>query len=254
MNPEEYTAYSDLGNDPIELEQKIYNGIIQTLTDLNLIPESSNNQLLGHKPSTNDAPSLTKEQELEMEAKEKNMSKEMLFALKSRTPLPKTSENLPVPASGPKKLPFMKWGIYLNVERIVKSVPLPKRKSAEAAGYDLFVHSPGVIPAKKQVLVPLGIKIQLPERTYGRIASRSGLASKHGIHVGAGVIDRDYRGEVMVLLYNLSDVDYHYMANDAIAQLIIETYHAPDVEEIANLNDIFGKTIRGDKGFGSTGR
>lgn len=241
--------FPDLEDNPIELEQKIYNGVIQTLTDLNLIPGSDDNQVSGYKPST-----LTKEQELEIEAKEKNVSKEMLFALKSRMPLPKTSENLPVPATGPKKLPFVKWGIYLNVERIVKTVPLPKRKSADAAGYDLFVHSPGVIPAKKQVLVPLGIKIQLPERTYGRIASRSGMASNHGIHVGAGVIDRDYRGEIKVLLYNLSDVDYNYQANDAIAQLIVETYHAPEVKEISNLEDIFGKTVRGDKGFGSTGR
>lgn len=244
---------------PIDLEQKIYNGVIRTLADLNIIDNSNENKDNenkdnDNKDNANNQPELTKDQALELEAKEKNVSKELLFALKSRTPLPKTSENLPVPAAGPKKLPFMKWGVYFNVERIVKSVPLPKRKSAHAAGYDLFVHSPGVIPAKKQALIPLGIKIHLPERTYGRIASRSGLASKHGIHVGAGVIDYDYRGEIQVLLYNLSDVDYNYQANDAIAQLIIETYHTPEVREVSNLEDIFGRTARGDKGFGSTGR
>ena len=89
----------------------------------------------------------------------------------------------------------------------------------------------------------------IPLGNYGRIAPRSGLAAKHMIDVGAGVIDADYRGEVKVLLFNLSDTDFQVNAEDRIAQIIIEKYTPTQIVEVEELSE----TNRGEGGFGSTG-
>lgn len=83
----------------------------------------------------------------------------------------------------------------------------------------------------------------------GPAAPRSGLAWKHSIDVGAGVIDADYRGSVGVILFNHSDVDFKVEPGDRIAQLIIERVMMPEVVEVLDLDS----TARGDGGFGSTG-
>lgn len=84
----------------------------------------------------------------------------------------------------------------------------------------------------------------------GRIAPRSGLASKHFIDTGAGVIDADYRGPVKVLLFNHGDADFAVDEGDRIAQLVLERVATPDVVEAAELDE----SARGAGGFGSTGR
>lgn len=81
------------------------------------------------------------------------------------------------------------------------------------------------------------------------IAPRSGLAWKHSIDVGAGVIDADYRGPVGVVLFNHSEVDFEVKAGDRIAQLIVQKIVTPDVEKVDDLDS----TVRGSGGFGSTG-
>lgn len=83
----------------------------------------------------------------------------------------------------------------------------------------------------------------------GRIAPRSGLASKHSISTGAGVIDADYRGPVKVLLFNHGEVDYEIKEGDRIAQLVLERIYTPEVQEVEELDE----TVRGAGGFGSTG-
>ena len=83
----------------------------------------------------------------------------------------------------------------------------------------------------------------------GRVAPRSGLAVKHSIHTGAGVIDADYRGEVRVVLFNFSDIDFEVKEGDRIAQLILERIYTPEIEVVPVLEE----TIRGVGGFGSTG-
>jgi len=97
--------------------------------------------------------------------------------------------------------------------------------------------------------VDLQISIAVPEGTYGRVAPRSGLASKHSIDTGAGVIDADYRGPVMVLLYNFSDDDFTVNPGDRIAQLILEEVRMAPILEVDDLE----ATARGAGGFGSTG-
>lgn len=91
--------------------------------------------------------------------------------------------------------------------------------------------------------------MHLPLGTYGRIAPRSGLAAKHFIDIGAGVIDSDYRGEVKVLMFNFSEEEFKVSVGDRIAQLIVEKYTRTEIEEVTDLTD----SERGAGGFGSTG-
>jgi dUTP pyrophosphatase len=85
--------------------------------------------------------------------------------------------------------------------------------------------------------------------TDGRVAPRSGLAAKHSIDTGAGVIDADYRGEVKVILFNLGDTDFSIKEGDRIAQLVIERIYTPEVVVVEKLEE----SVRGAGGFGSTG-
>lgn len=85
---------------------------------------------------------------------------------------------------------------------------LPTRGSASAAGYDLYSSESATLPAGGRKLIQTGICLAIPPGHYGRVAPRSGLASKHGIDTGAGVIDEDYRGLLGVLLFNLGDKDF----------------------------------------------
>ncbi|KAJ6037335.1 DeoxyUTP pyrophosphatase [Penicillium herquei] len=137
----------------------------------------------------------------------------------------------------------------LLVKKLVSSAQAPTRGSAFAAGYDLYSAKETVIPAKGKGLVDTGIAIAVPEGTYGRVAPRSGLASKHFIDTGAGVIDADYRGEVKVLLFNHSDVDFPVKEGDRVAQLVIERIYTPEVAVVEELEE----SVRGAGGFGSTG-
>jgi dUTP pyrophosphatase len=106
-----------------------------------------------------------------------------------------------------------------------------------------------IAPAKGKALIKTDIAIAIPENTYARIAPRSGLAWKHFIDVGAGVVDYDYRGPVGVVLYNHGDADFTIERGDRIAQLILERICMADVKEVEELPD----TDRGSGGFGSTG-
>ncbi|KAG6872592.1 Deoxyuridine 5'-triphosphate nucleotidohydrolase, partial [Termitomyces sp. T159_Od127] len=96
----------------------------------------------------------------------------------------------------------------LLIKRHSEKARVPTRGSALAAGYDLYSAEDKVIPAHGKALVDTQISIAVPAGTYGRVAPRSGLASKFMIDTGAGVIDADYRGIVFVLLFNLSDKDF----------------------------------------------
>lgn len=85
---------------------------------------------------------------------------------------------------------------------------LPTRGSASAAGYDLYASENVTLPRGGRKVIATGISLAIPEGHYGRVAPRSGLASKHGIDTGAGVIDEDYRGLLGVLLFNFGDADF----------------------------------------------
>ncbi|OAY50761.1 deoxyuridine 5'-triphosphate nucleotidohydrolase [Manihot esculenta] len=136
-----------------------------------------------------------------------------------------------------------------RVKKLSDKAILPARASALSAGYDLSSATGTKVPARGKTLIPTDLSIAIPEGTYARIAPRSGLAWKHSIDVGAGVIDADYRGPVGVILFNHSDADFEVKAGDRVAQLIIEKIMTPDVFEVEDLD----ATARGEGGFGSTG-
>jgi len=95
------------------------------------------------------------------------------------------------------------------VKKMHKDAKIPTKSTRGAAGHDLYAIEDKTILAKGQQVVKRGISLKQPNRTYGRIAPRSGLAAKHGITVNTGVMDRDYTGEIGVVLVNLFDHDYH---------------------------------------------
>ncbi|KAL1220214.1 Deoxyuridine 5'-triphosphate nucleotidohydrolase [Cardamine amara subsp. amara] len=138
---------------------------------------------------------------------------------------------------------------FFKVKKLSEKAVLPTRGSSLSAGYDLSSAVDSKVPARGKALIPTDLSIAVPEGTYARIAPRSGLAWKHSIDVGAGVIDADYRGPVGVILFNHSDVEFEVKLGDRIAQLIIEKIVTPEVMEVEDLDS----TVRGEGGFGSTG-
>jgi dUTP pyrophosphatase len=128
---------------------------------------------------------------------------------------------------------------------------LPTRANPGDAGYDLASVEELTIPPRERALVSTGLKVLLPPNTYGRVAPRSGLAVKHGIHVGAGVCDLSYRGIYKVLLFNHSDVPFSVKVGDRIAQLVVEVIKTPSARQITESE--LDTTERGAGGFGSSG-
>ena len=126
---------------------------------------------------------------------------------------------------------------------------LPVRGIAGATGYDISVASGCIIPTHRKGSVDTGKAMSLPLETYAQIAPQSGLAYRHFIDVGAGVVDSDFRGEIKVILFNHSVEDFPVQVGDRIAQLILERIDTPPVRKVAVLED----TDRGNDGFGSTG-
>ncbi|KAJ8613740.1 hypothetical protein MRB53_036882 [Persea americana] len=141
----------------------------------------------------------------------------------------------------------------LQIKRLTPNARLPTRGSALAAGYDIYASEEAVIPAHGRGLVATGIAMAVPVGTYGRVAPRSGLAVKHGISTGAGVIDADYRGEVKVVLFNHSDAPFSVAVGDRVAQLVLEVIVNPEVCDVEAAGVELGETVRGAGGFGSTG-
>merc|ERR1712096_193229 len=118
-----------------------------------------------------------------------------------------------------------------------------------AAGYDLYSAKDDTIAAYGKGLVKTDLQIKVPHGTYGRMGPRSGLAYKHHIDVGAGVVDEDYRGNVGVVMFNHADKEFVVKKGDRVAQLICEKICYPEIEVLDTLEE----TVRGGGGFGSTG-
>jgi len=119
-----------------------------------------------------------------------------------------------------QELPQLRKKDLISIQRLSEDVRIPTQGSKLTAGHDLYSIEVLSIPANNRALVRTGLGIAVPEGTYGRLASRSGLAIK-SITVDAGVIDADYRGELKVLLVNHSEIDYKVQKGDRIAQLIV---------------------------------
>ena len=141
----------------------------------------------------------------------------------------------------------------VQIQKLDPKAKLPTYGSAAAAGADLYalLDAPLTIAAGATVLVHTGVAIARPEGTVGLICARSGLATKRGLAPAnkVGVIDADYRGEVMVALHNHSDKDAEIEPYERIAQLLVMPYITADFVEC----DALDETVRGAGGFGSTG-
>ena len=125
---------------------------------------------------------------------------------------------------------------------------VPTRSTSKASGYDLYSSEDIIILAYTRGKVSTNIAIHVPKGTYRRIAPTSGLAVKHAIDIGAGVIDKDYRGPVIVCLINNSPIDFQVKIGDRVAQLILEWIRNPETKLVESLR----LTERGTQGFGST--
>ena len=137
--------------------------------------------------------------------------------------------------------------IELPFIKISADAVTPTRTTGGSAGLDFYSPADYIIPPHGQLLVPTQIKRQIPLGYYGRLASKSGLAILHQLHVGAGVIDPDYTGEVMVLLINTASRVYNIAKGAPIAQLILEKISIPLLKEVKELPP----TTRGAQGCGS---
>lgn len=138
----------------------------------------------------------------------------------------------------------------LKVKLLNNNATLPKRANIFAAGYDLYSSENCTIKPLKHAIVKTGISIELPVQSYGRIAARSGFTVKKHSHIGAGVIDCDYRGEIGIVVFNLDATNTIIIEKgNKIAQLIITPILTPQVVLVNTLNE----SDRGCNGFGSTG-
>lgn len=134
------------------------------------------------------------------------------------------------------------------------SHPLPAYETTHSAGMDLraFIDGPVTLKPLERKLIPTGLYIELPAGYEAQVRPRSGLALKHGITVlnSPGTIDADYRGEIGVILVNISDKDFTFNDGDRIAQMIISSHAKAELFETDEINS----TERGAGGFGHSGR
>jgi dUTP pyrophosphatase len=137
----------------------------------------------------------------------------------------------------------------LKFKKLDPRATLPTRGSLAAAGLDLYSIEAVSLEPGQRAIARTGLAVAIPEGFYGRLAPRSGLATKKGLDVLAGVIDADYRGEIGCLLHNAGDENIELAENSKICQLIIEKIITPQAAWADELDD----TERGPGGFGSTG-
>ncbi|MCD8211086.1 MAG: dUTP diphosphatase [Prevotella sp.] len=141
----------------------------------------------------------------------------------------------------------------LKIKKLKEDTRIPTKAHPTDAGFDLYadIQQPISIGAFKNEKIGTGVAIELEEGTFGMIVARSGLATKYGIRPSncVGIIDSDYRGEVIVPLTNDSAFPYTVNPGDRIAQLIVMPYVKVNLQEEEELEG----TIRGAGGFGSTG-
>jgi dUTP pyrophosphatase len=138
---------------------------------------------------------------------------------------------------------------FLNFRRLDERATLPTRGSRTSAGLDLYSIEAASLEPGQRVIVRTGLAVAIPEGFYGRLAPRSGLATKQGLDILAGVIDADYRGEIGCLLHNAGEERIELAEKSKICQLIIERIITPQAVWADDLDD----TERGGGGFGSTG-
>jgi len=149
----------------------------------------------------------------------------------------------------------------LQFKKLYENALAPTRGSEQAAGYDLYANVPDIanpnnssklVASGETAMIGTGIAVAIPDGYFGAIYARSGIATKQGLRPAncVGVIDSDYRGELIVALHNDSTGPKVIEKGERIAQLVIQPYQSVELEEVTDLSD----TARGEGGFGSTGK
>ena len=144
--------------------------------------------------------------------------------------------------------------IEIKIKRLSDTAKIPTRESNCAAGYDLYADIPEdiTINPHETMKINTGVAMEIPEGYFGGIAARSGLATKEGLRPANcyGIVDSDYRGQIIVALHNDSDVERVVTPQERIGQIIIQPYLNVTFCEVDDLTE----TERGSNGFGSTGK
>ena len=144
--------------------------------------------------------------------------------------------------------------MIVRVKKLSDTAKLPVRGSAAAAGYDLYAdlsEQTEIMPHETK-MIPTGLSVEIPEGYFGAVFARSGLAAKESLRPAncVGVIDSDYRGPLMVALHNDGDIPRVIVPLERIAQIVVIPYLSVSFAETEELD----KTVRGEGGFGSTGK
>lgn len=139
--------------------------------------------------------------------------------------------------------------LKLKVKKIHPDAVIPKYAHEGDAGFDLRSVENYVLKPMEKTIVKTGLQMEIPEKYFGSIRDRSGLAAKYSIHILAGVIDSHYRGEVGVVIINLGEKEFKINKNDRIAQMLIQPVATAEIQEVDELSE----TARGEGRFGSTG-
>ena len=144
--------------------------------------------------------------------------------------------------------------VKILIKKFDKNIKLPTYKTSGSSGMDLvaYIKNKITIDPGKTVMIPTGIAVAIPKNYEIQIRPRSGLAAKKGISVlnTPGTVDSDYRGEIIIILINLSKKSFVVKSGDRVAQMILCPVAKGKLQEVKNLP----KTVRGKGGFGSTGK
>ncbi|MDD4527465.1 MAG: dUTP diphosphatase [Candidatus Margulisbacteria bacterium] len=144
--------------------------------------------------------------------------------------------------------------VKLKIEKLehFNGLDLPKYQTEHASGFDLVSAEDKVLKAGQRALVATGLKMEIPIGYEGQVRPRSGLAYKYGIIIpnSPGTIDADYRGEVKVIIWNSGTEDFIIKKGDRIAQFVLAPVVQADFDVVVSVDE----TVRGEGGFGSTGK
>jgi len=144
--------------------------------------------------------------------------------------------------------------VKVLIKKLNSAVEIPEYKTAGASGMDLmaFIDQPITLHPNSSCLVPTGLTVAFSEKYEIQIRPRSGLAAKKKISVlnTPGTIDSDYRGEIKIILFNHGGSDFIINNKDRVAQMVLMPIHKMDLEEV----EILPNSLRGEGGFGSTGK
>lgn len=137
----------------------------------------------------------------------------------------------------------------IKVKKLKANAILPQMMREGDAAFDLAACEDVLLCPGETKIIPTGLALEIPVGFVGNIRDRSGMAAKHALHTLAGIIDSNYRGEIGIVMTNLSQVDYQIKVGDRVAQMLIQKIEIAEFEEVEELSD----TNRGGAGFNSSG-